>query len=65
MPTFEYHWTVADHIQAVVESECRIVDVKEFGEKLEDEYFMKVNPDKLPGYLLISGIKDPSEIGIR
>ena len=34
--TFEYHWTVADHIQAVVDAGCRIVKVDEHGEKIED-----------------------------
>jgi ubiquinone/menaquinone biosynthesis C-methylase UbiE len=58
LPTFEYHWTVADPIQAVVDAGCRIVKVDEHGEKIEDEFWMKANLDKLPAYLLIVGRKD-------
>lgn len=58
LPTFEYHWTVADHIQAVVDAGCRIVRVEEHDEKLEDEYWMTTNLDKLPTSLLIVGRKD-------
>jgi ubiquinone/menaquinone biosynthesis C-methylase UbiE len=57
LPTFEYHWTVADHIQAVVDAGCRIVKVEEHGEKVEDEYWLEVNLDKLPSFLLIVGRK--------
>lgn len=58
LPTFEYHWTVADHIQSVVDGGCRIVKVEEHGEKIEDEYWMAVDLKKLPAYLLIVGRKD-------
>ena len=58
LPTFEYHWTVADHIQAVVDAGCRIVKVEEHGEQIEDEYWMVVDLNKLPAYLLIVGRKD-------
>jgi len=58
LPTFEYHWTVSDHIQAVVDAGCRIVTVDEHGEKIEDESWMKAKLDKLPAYLLIVGRKD-------
>jgi ubiquinone/menaquinone biosynthesis C-methylase UbiE len=58
LPTFEYHWTVADHIQAVVEAGCRVVKVEEHGEKIENEYWMAANLDKLPAFLLIVGTKD-------
>jgi len=58
LPTFEYHWTVADHIQAVVDAGCRIVRVEEHDEKLEDEDWMRANLDKLPASLLIVGRKD-------
>ena len=57
LPTFEYHWTTADHIQAVVDAGCRIVKVDEHGEKIEDEFWLKANLDKLPAYLLIVGRK--------
>ena len=58
LPTFEYHWTVADHIQAVVDAGCRLVRVAEYGEKVEDEFWIKANLDKLPACLLIVGEKD-------
>ena len=57
LTTFEYHWTVADHIQAVVDAGCRIVKVEEHGEKIADEFWMVPNLDKLPAYLLIAGRK--------
>src|SRR5262249_54035790 len=57
LPTFEYHWTVADHIQAVVDAGCCIVKVEEHGERIEDEYWMEVNLDKLPSSLLVVGKK--------
>jgi ubiquinone/menaquinone biosynthesis C-methylase UbiE len=58
LPTFEYHWTVADHIQAVVDAGCRIVKVEEHGERIEDEFWMEANLEKLPAYLLIAGQKN-------
>ena len=63
LPTFEYHWTVTDHIQAVLDSGCRVVRVDEHGEKIPDQFGMvKANQratiDKLPAYLLIVGEKD-------
>ena len=57
LPAFEYHWTTADHIQAVVDAGCRIVKVDEHGEKIEDEFWLKANLDKFPAYLLIVGRK--------
>jgi ubiquinone/menaquinone biosynthesis C-methylase UbiE len=59
LPTFEYHWTVADHIQAVVDAGCRILKVEEHGETIDNEYWMAVNLAKLPAYLLIVGQKEP------
>jgi ubiquinone/menaquinone biosynthesis C-methylase UbiE len=58
LPTFEYHWTVTDHIQAAIDAGCRIVKVDEHGEKIEDEFWMEANLDKLPAYLMIVGRKD-------
>ena len=57
-PTFEYHWTVADHIQAVLEAGCSLLKVDESGEKVDDAFFMKINLDKLPASLLIVGRKN-------
>ena len=58
LPTFEYHWTVSDHVQAVVDAGCCIVRVDEHGEKIEDEFWMEANLDELPAYLMIIGRKD-------
>lgn len=58
LPTYEYHWTVADHIQGVIGAGCRLLNVDEFGEKLEDESWMNVDLSKLPACLLIVGTKD-------
>ena len=58
LPTFEYHWTVADHIQGVVEAGCCIINVEEYEQKLDDESWIVANLDKLPTYLLIVGRKD-------
>jgi len=57
LPTFEYHWTVSDHIQAVLDAGCRLVKVDEHGETIEDESWMRINLDSLPAYLLIVGEK--------
>ena len=59
LPTFEYHWTTADHIQAVVDAGCRIVRVEEPEGRIADEFWMAVELDKLPASLLIAGRKDP------
>lgn len=61
LPTFEYHWTVSDHLQAVVDAGCRILRVDEHGEKIEDEFWMQSSLDKLPAYLLIVGRRDASD----
>ncbi len=58
LPAFEYHWTIADHIQAVVEAGSRIIKTDEYGEKIEDELWMKADLEKLPAFLLIVGRKD-------
>ena len=57
-PYFEFHWTVADHIQAVLDAGCRLVKVDEHGEHIEDEHWMTADLDKLPAYLLIVGRKE-------
>jgi SAM-dependent methyltransferase len=58
LPTFEYHWTVGDHIQAVVDAGCRIVRIAEHGEKVDGEFWMKADLDGLPANLMIVGMKD-------
>jgi ubiquinone/menaquinone biosynthesis C-methylase UbiE len=63
LPTYEYHWTVADHVQAVVDAGCRIVKVDEYGEAIDDEFWMKTDLKKLPAWLMIVGCKDLAEHG--
>ena len=55
-PTFEYHWTVADHVQAAIDGGCRIVEVVEYGEQIEEEQWL----EKMPAHLLIVGRKEGS-----
>jgi ubiquinone/menaquinone biosynthesis C-methylase UbiE len=57
LPTYEYHWTVADHVQAVIDAGCRLLKVDEYGEEIEDKSFETVDLQMLPAYLLIVGIK--------
>ena len=57
LPQFEFHWTVSDHIQAVLDAGCALLWVDEHGEHVEDENWTKANLDKLPAYLLIVGRK--------
>jgi ubiquinone/menaquinone biosynthesis C-methylase UbiE len=58
LKTCEFHWTTSDHIQAVLDAGCALVKVEEYGQKVEDEYWLEVNLDKFPAYLLIVGKKD-------
>lgn len=55
--TYEYHWTTSDHLQAVIDAGCQIIQVEEYGLNVEDEFWMEVNLDKLPAYLLVVGRK--------
>ena len=52
----EYHWTVADHVQAAIDGGYRIVEVVEYGEQIEDEQWL----EKMPAHLLIVGRKKGS-----
>ena len=54
--TFEYHWTVADYVQAAIDGGCRIVEVVEYGEQIGDEQWL----EKMPAHLLIVGRKKGS-----
>jgi len=53
----EFHWTVADHIQAVLDAGCALVKVDECGECKEQEDYAVSVPPALPMYLLIVGRK--------
>ena len=56
LPTFAYHWTVADHVQAAIDGGYRIVEVVEYGEEIGDEPWL----EKMPAHLLIVGRKEGS-----
>ena len=59
MPMTDSHdWTVADHVQAVVDAGCYLLKFDEFGDKVDDEFWLKANPDKLPAAILIVGRKE-------
>lgn len=59
LPQFEYHWTVADHVQAVVDGGCRLVHVEEHEDRIDDEDWMEVDLNGLlPAYLLIVGERE-------
>ena len=54
----EFHWTTADHIQAVVDAGCGLVKVDEHGECEEKEEYAIFVPSTLPMYLMIVGRKE-------
>jgi hypothetical protein len=56
---FEFHWTVADFISAIVGSGCRIVHAEEFGDTAEE--WEGAPMDGLPATLLLVGCRrDPA-----
>ena len=55
-PQFEFHWTVADYIQAVLDAGFDLLLVDEHGEE-EHEYWMKADLRKLPMDILMVGRK--------
>jgi ubiquinone/menaquinone biosynthesis C-methylase UbiE len=57
LPTTEYHWTVSDHIQAVVDAGCQLVTVEEYGEHVDDEFWLAADLDGLPTNLMIAARK--------
>ena len=59
VPSFEYNWTVADHVQAVLDAGCILVKIDEYGEEKDDDL---IPPDLhwLPTYLVIVGRKPHS-----
>jgi len=60
LPSFEYHWTTADHVQAVLDAGCRIVKLDEIEKTIDDEFWLKADLEKLPAFLLIVGRKEPA-----
>lgn len=53
---YEYHWTVADYLNSVISSGCRILFVDEFGEDVGD--WEGAPLAGLPEFLLIVALKD-------
>jgi len=51
MKSYEFHWTVADHVNAVLEAGCRVVELGEFGEEVADWEGAPLHG--LPEFLLI------------
>jgi ubiquinone/menaquinone biosynthesis C-methylase UbiE len=56
LKSYEYHWTVADYLNAVISSGCRILFVDEFGEHVGD--WEGAPLDGLPEFLLIVARKE-------
>lgn len=56
LPSFEFHWTVSDMINAVLASGCRIVETGEFGDRVEDWEGAPLHG--LPEFFLIVARKD-------
>lgn len=55
---YEYHWTVSDHIQAVLVAGCELSQVAEHGQGYDE--WRRTNLRRLPEYLLIIGRKSLS-----
>jgi len=53
----EFHWTAADHVQAVVDAGCALARVDEYAECKEEEDYSRWVPAALPMHLLIVGRK--------
>jgi len=56
LKSYEYHWTVADYLNSVISSGCRILFVDEFGEYVGDWEGAPLGG--LPEFLLIVARKD-------
>jgi SAM-dependent methyltransferase len=58
LPQVEFHWTVSDQIQSVIDAGCSMVHVSEWGESEGKADYDKWMPATLPNYLLIVGRKE-------
>jgi len=56
---YEFHWTVADFLQAVLQAGCEVVLVAEHGQGWDE--WRETDLRKLPEYLLIAGRKRAAE----
>lgn len=57
MKSYEFHWTVSDHINAVLKSGCRLLETDEFGTDVADWEGAPLHG--LPEYLLLVARKNP------
>lgn len=55
IPCYEFHWTVADHIQAMLEPGCTLIDIDENGRHVGD--WEGAPLDGLPEFMLLIGQK--------
>ena len=64
LKSYEYHWIVADYLNSVISSGCRILFVDEFGENVAN--WEAAPLDGLPEFLLIVARKDvePRYVGV-
>ncbi len=60
LKSYEYHWTIADYVNSVISSGCRILFVDEFGEDVND--WEGAPLAGLPEFLLIVARKDVEQI---
>jgi len=60
LKSYEHHWTVADYLNSVISSGCRILFVDEFGEDVGD--WEGAPLAGLPEFLLIVARKDVERI---
>jgi len=58
LPQFEFHWTVADHVQALLSAGCELVKMEETGDGNDD--WNETELKGLPQYLLLVGRKKAS-----
>jgi len=54
-PQFEFHWTVADHVQAMLSAGCELLMMEETGDRNDD--WNETELAGLPQYLLLVGKK--------
>lgn len=58
LPQFEFHWTVADHVQALLSAGCELVKMEETGDDNDD--WNETELRGLPQYMLLVGKKKSS-----
>jgi len=59
-PQFEFHWTVADHVQAMLSAGCDLLKIEETGDG--DDDWNETELKGLPQYMLLVGRKNASNI---